>query len=90
MGCIIFNLVTGVPAYFNNIQPELFEKIRSADWRNNLIANCENATPDLFDILEKCFTIDPAERIDSGEVIGHPFFQVENMKYKDLSSKRVI
>lgn len=81
LGCIIFNLVTGVPAYYNDdksIQTELFAKIRAADWRNNLVAQCENATSNLFNILERCFTVDAAERIDSGEVINHPFFQVEN------------
>ena len=46
-------------------------------------------SPNLINILTGCFEIDPEKRIDSSTIITHPFFQVENMKYKDLPQKVV-
>ena len=67
----------------------MFEKIRASDWRPKLNEYRENPTDNLLDILEQCFRVDPNERIDSGAVITHAFFQVENMKYKQIDSKFV-
>lgn len=43
----------------------------------------------MIDILEQCFKIDPEERIDSKAIINHPYFQVENNKYKQIDPKFV-
>ena len=47
LGCLIFNMVTGVPAFFNEnkqTDSEVFEKIRASDWRPKLNEYRENPT----------------------------------------------
>ena len=92
LGCLIFNMVTGVPAFYNEnkqTDSEVFEKIRASEWREKMNDYRENPSENLIDILEQCFHVDPTLRIDSASVINHAFFQVENSKYKQIDSKIV-
>ena len=92
LGCLIFNMVSGVPPWYNdNTQhnSEVYEKIRAGLWREKLNDYRENPTTNLLDILEQCFNIDANERINSGAIINHAFFQAENSKYKLIDSKIV-
>ena len=49
----------------------------------------ENASENLISILSQCFTIDPNERITSGDIINHNFFRQVNEAYKQLNPKIV-
>ena len=92
LGCLIYNMVTGVPPFFNNDnshKSEIYDKIRAGEWDTQFRDYHENATENLTSILSMCFKVDPEERISPADVINHPYFQLENMKYKSLPIKRV-
>ena len=75
MGCLIYNMATGVPTFWYELHPsEMIPKIRAGLWRENFASCIDNPSVNLVDILERCFIIDPAERINSAQIISHPFF----------------
>ena len=83
---------TGVPAYYNDQmqnKSEVYELIRAGAWRQKLDDYHENPSENLISVLDMCFKVNPEERICSTAIINHPYFQVENMKYKDLPPKLV-
>ena len=95
LGCIIFNMVTGVPPFyidhdnFEKDDTEIYAHIREGRWREKLNQYHENASINLLQILEVCFLPLPEERISSSAIIQHPYFQQENSKYKDIPVKKV-
>lgn len=77
LGCLMFNMVTGVPPFFNdakNSDSEIYAKIRAGGWREKMPDYHENPSPNLISILNCCFEVDPEQRISSTDIITHPYF----------------
>ncbi len=88
----MFNMVTGVPPFYNEEKrndSEMYEMIRAGNWKEKMSDYYNNPSPNLMSILHDCFQTDAEHRIDSTALIMHPFFQLENAKYKDLPPKKV-
>jgi len=79
-----------VPPFFENDADHLFAKIREGDWKEKCALKIESKTSThLKDILTRLFEPDPEVRIDATQCVNHPFFKVQNEKYKELSANKV-
>ena len=87
-GCIVFNMVTGVPIFNANSDQELYKIIRQGEWSKSIL-EARKASVNLLQLLTSCLKIEPQERITSLELITHPFFTKENDKYKHLKKERM-
>jgi serine/threonine protein kinase len=74
-GCIIFELLTGLPPFHESTESETFHSIlfRNADF--SLLSGC---SPTVIDLLSRLLIRDPNTRLGAGgvgEIMAHPWFE---------------
>ena len=71
LGCIIFNMATGVPPFYveTNNQTDLHRCIRKADWKTQFKPFAKICSTKLGDILDKCLDPNPNTRLSASEAV---------------------
>ena len=84
LGCLIYEMVTGIPPFTfeGGVVDEMYDKI--ADCRIDLPSYL---TPECCDLLKKLFVADPKERLKAAEIKVHPFYKKIN--WNNIENKRV-
>jgi len=83
LGCIIYQMVTGIPPFQGNSEYLIFQKIQSLEY-----SFYEGFDLQARDMVEKLLVIDPSKRLGAGDNMGypsikrHPFF--ENIDFDRL------
>lgn len=83
LGCIIYQMVTGIPPFQGNSEYLIFQKIQSLEY-----SFYEGFDLQARDMVEKLLVIDPSKRLGAGDDMGypsikrHPFF--ENIDFDRL------
>ena len=90
LGCIIFNMATGVPPFYveSNKQTDLHQCIRKADWKTQFKPFAKICSAKLGDILDKCLDPNPNTRMSARDAVLHPFFKITRNDYKDLRKEK--
>jgi serum/glucocorticoid-regulated kinase 2 len=79
LGCLIYELLTGICPFSNPDRHLLFEQIKFSQPKIPKFVSCEGR-----DLLMKLFSKNPDKRLGSeggGQVRNHPWFQVVNWDY---------
>ena len=79
IGLLIYELVSGTPAYNADNIKSLYEKIK----KNQINFNNTNLSGDIKDLLENILAKDPEERFTLDEIKKHPYF-------KDIDFNKVL
>ncbi|KAH3759138.1 MAP kinase kinase [Pelomyxa schiedti] len=70
LGCTIVELLTGNPPFYNlNAMAAMFKIV------NDDMPIPPNCSPEMTDVLQKCFKKEPSERPSAQELLNHPLFQ---------------
>lgn len=85
LGCIVFELITGQPPWFDDDELSLifkFASMKSGPQYPNQLSN------EIKDFMDCCFQLDPNSRANVYELMRHPFIQ--QMKLKQTLSHLTI
>ncbi|KRX10307.1 Protein kinase-like domain [Pseudocohnilembus persalinus] len=85
LGCILFEMLTGEPAYYSNDRKQLFDNIK-----NQQIKYPKNISPELKDLLKNLFIKDQNQRLGANgahEVKNHPWFR--NTQWDKIYNKQM-
>ena len=65
IGCIVYNMILGVPPYYSSNLEDLREKLLYNDVRADFVEEkvLKNYSSDLTDFLNKTLELDPSKRI---------------------------
>ena len=65
IGCIVYNMILGVPPYYSSNLEDLREKLLYNDVRVDFVEEkvLKNYSSDLTDFLNKTLELDPSKRI---------------------------
>ena len=65
IGCIVYNMIFGVPPYYSSNLEDLREKLLYNDVRVDFVEEkvLKNYSSDLTDFLNKTLELDPSKRI---------------------------
>lgn len=74
VGCLIYNMLTGVPPFYEDKKTDMLEVIREGDWVKRSKLSTYKPTMHAIDLFNKIFVLDPNERLDSASLVSHPFF----------------
>lgn len=84
LGCIIYEMVTGIPPFFAKDKTRLFKKIQNTEPQYP-----EFLSKEILDLIQKLLKKDPAQRLgstnDAEEIKSHPFFT--GIKWEDFLNK---
>lgn len=85
LGCIIYNLFTGVPPFYNVDGEQLFKLIRAGMWHegapepeyfvstDDSVPRAKAASPEFMAFFTQCFETNPAKRADSKQLVMDKF-----------------
>ena len=83
-GCIIFNMVTGIPLFYESDISGLKNNIMHG-FKDGYYPDFENKSQDLRELISNMIKLKPDERITSEELISNPWINSANQRYKSLS-----
>ena len=74
IGCLIYELLTGLPPYYTSDREELFDRIKLSS-----VKYPSNFSPNVRDLLNGLFQKDPEQRLGNGPdgakaIKSHPWF----------------
>ena len=94
-GCIVYEMVVGVPPFYTQNRHELYESIKTKEinFLESEELNQRKAPDDLKDLISKLLVKDPNLRLgggngDSEEIKAHPFFSKNIPNWDDLLNKK--
>lgn len=80
LGCIIYEMLVGIPPFYSNNRAELFEKIKFSQPKYPKYLSAETR-----DLLTRLLSKNPDQRLGtengSKEVKNHPWFKIVNWEY---------
>ena len=87
LGSILYEMLTGMPAFYNNDKEKLFKSIKSGQ-----VEYPEFLSKEAIDLLQKFFEKDPEKRLGSGpnglnDIKSHPFFA--SINWDSILSKKI-
>ena len=87
LGSILYEMLTGYPAFYNNDREKLFNSIK-----NGQIKYPKYLSQEAVDLLQKFFNKDPDKRLGSGpnglnDIKSHPFFSTIN--FDSILAKKI-
>ena len=104
LGCVAFNLFTGVPPYFESSNLALFKRIRAGEWRRNAPESTyfmpddgedlsekhfKQATYSLIEFFDQVFQVDPKKRINTQKLVQDKFVKSQQDRFAKLSKTKV-
>ena len=94
-GCIVFEMLCGIPPFYTQNRHELYEHIKSREI--NFMEHEEllkrKASPEMRDLIQSLLVKNPAERLgghgrDAEEIKEHPFFADHIKDWGDILDKK--
>ena len=78
MGCILYALLHGKPAFGGKTRKEITAKIINGEYSidEEVMKGC---SAELIDLLEKMLTVDNGKRITIPEILKHPWIVKDNL-----------
>ena len=78
LGMLVYEMLTGLPPWYTESRPKLYESLCSADLRFDS-GPAARVSPDAQDLIRRLLHRDPAKRLGSGrtgmkDIVEHPFF----------------
>ena len=76
LGCILFSLICGSPAFHSNCESELRRLIMAGEYYTDEEANpiWKEISAEGKDLLSRLLRVDPEERLSAGQALNHPWF----------------
>jgi serine/threonine protein kinase len=84
-GCIIFNMVTGIPPFYESDLFALQSLILHGKYNGYFPEFDKNASNDLHQLIEKTISINPEERLNADELVMNPWINSSHQRYRQLS-----
>lgn len=104
LGCIAFNLFTGVPPFFESSNLQMFKRIKEGDWKHHspeasyfqaddgedlFDKDIKQATFSMIEFFEQVFQVDPKKRITSQKLVQDKFVKSQQDRFAKLSKSKV-
>ena len=76
---ILYILLSGTPPFsdYRNIQQELKEQILTANY-TSYPQPFDSITVEAKDLIQKCFKVEPSERISAEDIVNQPWLQKDS------------
>ena len=85
LGCIIFNMVTGIPPFYDSDEDKMYCMIRMGKYEGQIGDYDKNSSEDLKSLISKMICIDPKDRISSEDLFQDKWITSANQRHKYLS-----
>lgn len=89
LGCLIFNMVTGIPPFYESDISALKNSIQHGEYRGYFPEFDKNASQQLQDLMAKMIHLDQSKRIASDELIHNEWINCSHQRYKNLNPEAI-
>ena len=85
-GCILYNMLTGVPPFFNENLDELVNDILNGNYKMDT-PECYFLSKEAKELISKMLEVDPTKRITPSEALQHQFIRDMPQDYQIIGEK---
>lgn len=81
MGCIIYGMLHGRPAFVGKTKKEIIDNIKEGNYEIDPVVS-QRISPEIIDLIQKMLTVDYKKRIGLFDIMTHPWLTGEKLPPK--------